>query len=47
MQGGEALSAVSFLRKLYAQWRVEEAGGRTNNGKVMVGPARSVKDRWR
>ena len=45
MREGEALSAVSFSRKLYAQWRVEEAGGGTNNDKVMAGPARRVKDR--
>ena len=40
MQEGEALSAVSFSRKLYIQWRVEQTGGGTNNGKVMAGPAR-------
>ena len=45
MQEGEALSAVSFSRKLYAQWRVEEARGKIKNGKVVVGPARRVKDR--
>ena len=39
MQEGEALSAVSFSRKLYTQWHVEEAEGGTNNGKVMAGPA--------
>ena len=47
MQEGEALSAISFLRKLYTQWRVEEVGGGTNNGKVMAAPARRVKDRCR
>ena len=47
MQEGEVLSVVRFSRKLYAQWRVEEAGGKTNNGKVMAGPARRVKDRCR
>ena len=47
MQEGEALSAVRLSRKLYAQWRVEEAGGGTNNGKVMAGLARRVKDRCR
>ena len=47
MQEGKALSAVSFSRKLYTQWRVEEAGAETNNGKVMAGLARRVKDRCR
>ena len=45
MQEGEDFGAISFLRKLYAQWRVKEVGGGTNNGKVMAGPARRVKDR--
>ena len=37
MQEGEVLSSFSFLRKLHAQWRVEEAGDRTKNGKVVAG----------
>ena len=36
MQEGEALSAVSFSRNIHAQWRVEEAGGGTKNGKVVA-----------
>ena len=47
MQEQEALSTVSFSRKLYAHWHVEEAGGGTNNGKVMAGLAKRVKDRCR
>ena len=47
MQEGEALSAVRFLRKLYAQWRVEKIGEGMKSGKVVAGPARRVKDRCR
>ena len=47
MQEEEEFSAISFLRKDYAEWCVEEAGGGTKNGKVMAGLARRVKDRCR
>ncbi len=43
MQKGEVVGAVSFSRKLHAQWRVEEVGGGRNNDKVMAGPTRCVK----
>ena len=45
MQEKKDFGAVRLSRKLYIQWRVEETRGKTNNGKVMAGHVRRVKDR--